>query len=293
MEPQTFYGTDVNDDTRNHAFIDFYGGNGDDVLLTNPAPGFSVMEGGKGKDVVFLFGARTGEVYGGAGDDAVGGAALGDSIYGGGGNDLVVGGPFPAPDESTGEIGERSGFESGSDRLEAGEGNDALYGLNGNDVLYGGDGNDQGTVTFGLDLSIFTAKAGLFGGSGNDFIDGGNGDDLIVGGEGTDVLIGGRGRDVFEFRSTLESPKGATRDVIRDFNATEHDLIDLHAIDAKEGKLADQAFKFIGDTHFHDKAGELRFHNGKLAGDTNGDGKADFEIALSGVLHLHASDLVV
>jgi Ca2+-binding RTX toxin-like protein len=289
MEPQNFYGTDINDDTREHAFIDFYGGNGDDVLLTNPAPGFSVMEGGKGKDVVFLSGGRTGEVYGGAGDDAVGGATLGDGLYGGGGNDLVVGGQFAIP-LSGGEIREGLGSESGSDRLEGGDGNDALYGLSGNDVVYGGEGNDRGTVTFGLDLSVFTLKAGLFGGSGNDFIDGGRGDDFIVGGAGTDILIGGLGGDVFEFRETLESPKGVTRDIIRDFSPTEQDLIDLSLIDANTKKLGDQLFKFIGHDKFH-KTGEVRFDHGKLAGDVNGDGKADFELKLLGVAHLHASDL--
>jgi serralysin len=39
-----------------------------------------------------------------------------------------------------------------------------------------------------------------------------------------------------------------------------------------------QAFHYIASKHFHHKAGELNFSNHVLSGDTNGDGKADFQI---------------
>jgi serralysin len=122
---------------------------------------------------------------------------------------------------------------------------------------------------------------------------GDSGDDTLRGGLGRDVMFGGTGRDTFDFDSTLESPKGsAARDVIRDFDSSEHDLIDLSTIDAKTGKGGDQAFKFIGDHDFHGKAGELRFHHGKLEGDVDGDGHKDFQIKVV-VDDLSTSDFVL
>ena len=131
--------------------------------------------------------------------------------------------------------------------------------------MHGGSGNDA-----------------LDGGAGNDTMYGGSGDDTLHGGLGRDVMFGGIGRDIFDIDSTLESPKGsANRDIIRDFDSSEHDLIDLSAIDAKTTKAGDQDFKFIGDKDFHDKAGELRFHNGRLEGDVDGDGHKDFQIQVA------------
>ena len=62
-------------------------------------------------------------------------------------------------------------------------------------------------------------------------------------------------------------------------------------MDANATKSGDQAFKFIGDNDFNHKAGELRFHHHKLSGDTDGDGRADFEIKVALVDTLHANDL--
>lgn len=62
------------------------------------------------------------------------------------------------------------------------------------------------------------------------------------------------------------------------------------AIDAKVGVAGDQQFKFIGQQNFHDKKGELHFKfagsNTIVEGDVNGDGKADFQIELSGQIQL-------
>ena len=73
--------------------------------------------------------------------------------------------------------------------------------------------------------------------------------------------------------------KEANRDVIQDFHRG--DDIDLSTIDAKQGG-ADQAFHFIGTKAFTHHAGELRFSDlgatCLVQGDTNGDGRADFDI---------------
>ena len=59
------------------------------------------------------------------------------------------------------------------------------------------------------------------------------------------------------------------------------DDIDLGTIDAQSGG-GNQKFKWIGKQGFHDKKGELHYvDKGStviVQGDTNGDGKADFEI---------------
>jgi len=106
------------------------------------------------------------------------------------------------------------------------------------------------------------------------------------------VIWGGVGNDTFKYNSILESTNATGRDTIRDFQHSELDKIDLSAIDAnvKANKPGDQAFKFIGHTSFHDKAGELRFHNGKVQGDVNGDGHADFAVKLIGVASMHGID---
>ena len=43
---------------------------------------------------------------------------------------------------------------------------------------------------------------------------------------------------------------------------------------------------------FTGTAGDLRFSNSTLAGDVNGDRKADFEIVLSGVTKMFSDDLI-
>jgi len=113
-----------------------------------------------------------------------------------------------------------------------------------------------------------------------------------------DFLTGGADADIFFLTSLADSKRGPSRDVITDFVGS-FDKIDLFTLDARTGS-GNQAFKFIGIHAFHHKAGELRYFkhddvapiNDKtiIQGDVNGDGKADFEIALSGLHVLHATD---
>ena len=129
------------------------------------------------------------------------------------------------------------------------------------------------------------------GAGGNDRLKGGAGKDLLNAGEGKDKMAGGAGGDTFRFLTTAEST-AAARDTIQDFNR-KADVIDLSRIDAVEGSPANNAFKFIGATAFSDKAGELRFKNGVLSGDTDGDGAADFQLAVADIGKLGLDDFIL
>lgn len=160
-------------------------------------------------------------------------------------------------------------------------GNDAIKGGNGNDIMYGYGGNDS-----------------LVGNLGNDRLSGGAGNDKITGGMGADRLYGGSGADRFIFKSVEESTVGnAGRDKIYDFSRSQRDKIDLSAADANLNKSGNQDFRFIGTAEFHKRAGEVRYE--KKSGDTfifadaNGDGTADFSIALEQYVNLKASDFIL
>jgi len=132
-----------------------------------------------------------------------------------------------------------------------------------------------------------TAFAGLFGGTGNDYIDGGEGNDYVDGGNGVDVLVGGLGADalnggndgdIFRYFSFKESKRGPTKaDHILDFELG-FDQFDLREMDANRKKDGIQKFKFIGKKGFHDKPAELRYKKGVAEADVNGDGKADWQV---------------
>lgn len=141
------------------------------------------------------------------------------------------------------------------------------------------------------------------GGSDADWIFGLAKNDVLRGFAGNDILTGGPGNDVFDFNRKSESGLTAsTRDRITDFKHLVDD-IDLKSIDANSQKPADQAFKFIGTQPFHLLAGELhaiRIDNIGTAtdltlieGDTNGDGVADFQIELKGLVTLTKADFVL
>lgn len=116
-----------------------------------------------------------------------------------------------------------------------------------------------------------TARDLLWGNEVGNVLKGLAGDDVLDGFEGNDTLWGGAGADTFQFHN-LE-----TGDTIADFQ-TGIDHIDLQAFGFTS---------FIGDADFSDTAGELRFDDGVLSGDLNGDGHGDFAVMV------HGSDVAV
>jgi serralysin len=178
----------------------------------------------------------------------------------------------------------------GDDALWGNRGDDRLFGGSGRDKLYGGSGRDNMWGDAGDDR--------LSGGVGDDAIRGGLGADVIEGGRGRDVMSGGGGKDTFVFRSASDSGlTAAKRDTITDFSR--QDVIDLARIDADTTRVGNQDFRFIGDDAFTGVAGQLHYREiesgGKeftlLEADRNGDGAADFQIALARHIHITSANL--
>jgi serralysin len=134
----------------------------------------------------------------------------------------------------------------------------------------------------------------LFGRGGNDVLYGDAGSDLLSGGAGLDYLFGGDGADRFKYQTAAESTVGVGgRDVIRDF-VRGVDRIDLAGIDANTGTAGNSAFtRFIGANQVFTAAGQLKFSNGVLYGNTDGDATAEFAIALTGITGLSTADVIL
>lgn len=147
-----------------------------------------------------------------------------------------------------------------------------------------GDGNDSFNGAASKSAVRVSGEDGndtLRGGNKNDTLRGGAGNDVLTGELGRDTMFGGTGNNRFDFNSIKESKTGAQRDKIMEFQRGP-DHIDLEDIDAKTGVNGNQTFTFIGKKAFSDKKGELRYEDKGatviVQGDTNGDGKVDFEI---------------
>ena len=134
-------------------------------------------------------------VYALAGNDRVEGDADGESVYGGLGDDLILGGAI----KTKSGLGTATkpyailSFKTptGDDRLQGDEGRDTICGGDGKDNIIGNDGDDGGIVKyFGKYY-----RAGLYGGTGDDFISGGAGKDSLYGGDDKDFLNGGTDKD--------------------------------------------------------------------------------------------------
>jgi Ca2+-binding RTX toxin-like protein len=170
----------------------------------------------------------------------------------------------------------------GDDALFGDLGDDTLYGVSGSDALNGGDGRDRLWGGDGSDT--------LSGGRGQDKLEGQKGSDVIIGGLDKDKLKGGGDADTFRFLSVADSePGGNNRDKIKDFR--NGDEIDLSAIDAETS--GDQPLVFIGAAAFSGVAGQVRFARGMVQADTDGNGRADLEIKLSGGVDLDAGDFIL
>ncbi len=81
----------------------------------------------------------------------------------------------------------------------------------------------------------------------------------------------------------------ALADVITDFSKADREKIQLNLVDADTTLAGNQAFAWIGNGAFSGVAGQLRYalqgSSTYVEGDTDGDGPADFAIALNGAIN--------
>ena len=111
-----------------------------------------------------------------------------------------------------------------------------------------------------------SARDVIWGNQVDNVLEGMGGDDVLNGFEGNDTLWGGAGADAFQFHNA------ETGDTIGDFQ-TGVDHVDLSAFGFTS---------FIGDAAFSGSAGEVRFADGVLSGDLDGNGLADFAVTVHG-----------
>jgi len=170
----------------------------------------------------------------------------------------------------------------GFEEYHASDFTDQLRGDAGDNVFFGGGVTDR-----------------LYGRAGDDSLNGEAGADAIYGNLGADEMTGGddTARDRFIYFQMSESGVGAgNRDVITDFGSGE-DRVEISRFDADTTQGFKQRFDFVGDTAFSNTAGELRYEQTGgstiVQADVNGDGIADFEIELLGLMDLIADDFLI
>jgi serralysin len=164
-------------------------------------------------------------------------------------------------------------------------------------AIYDGRTANPGFLSDNIGIAYNTIIENGSTGSGNDRLfgndvanrlDAGAGNDVLNGGKGNDVLIGGTGNDTF-----VISDIGGL-DTILDFTSGS-DKLDLSSFDPSSA-AGDQAMSWIGDTAFTKTAGEVRTYQEKgtyyVAGDVDGDGIADFTVAVGSNL-LTSSDILL
>jgi Ca2+-binding RTX toxin-like protein len=255
----------------------------DGSFLVYGGHGVDILKGGAGADVFFFEGTRWGAT---------------DTVDGGGGRDAIIISSgsgvnhFEFTDTSFTSIEAISvnnryttdPTQKPSYELVLANGNVAAGAtliLNGNSIT-----DATQFVSFDGHL-VQNGNLIMFGGAGNDTFLGGSGADLLYAAGGGDDLTGGAGADTFQYRAASDSTSAAS-DSVLDFQSG-IDKLDLHFMDADSIEAGDQAFDWIGSDAFSGtgaaSAGQLRAYSQSgtwfVEGDTNGDGNADFVIAVT------------
>ena len=259
------------------------GGNGDDRLWDvggtnklNGGAGNDRLAGGSGADRLDG-GADSDVLTGGAGNDYLDGGAGTNSLRGGTGNDIFI---VRTVGDTVGEaVGEGIDTVRSTISYTLGDQVEGLELLSGTNLDGTGNGLANSLKGNGGDNTL----SGL---AGADRIDGAGGGDVLIGGTGRDTLTGGAGADTF--RVLQESVGLATLEVdaVLDYSTAE-DILDFSLIDANAALAGDQAFA-VRTTGFSKTAGEMfvfftaASNTTTVRLDVNGDGLADYQMAVKG-----------
>lgn len=261
-------------DIRLSAGADTYVGLGFGSFATDAG---DVVRAGDGADKIAVSTFKS-RYFGDAGNDAFFSEGWANVFTGGAGVDTISYRPR-SDDPSLGGIAlslAQGIAQTGTNRQETLIGIENAEGTESGDTLIGSNGANM-----------------LKGRAGDDGLNGLGGADVLIGGRGSDFLTGGAGGDRFVFTSAADSRADDTHDVIGDFSRGQNDRIDLSDIDARSNQSGNQSFRFIGGDDFSGAAGQLRFGDGFVFGDVNGDRRADFAIEMDGVAGMNAGDFLL
>ncbi len=234
-------------------------------------------------------------LYGSSAGNILDGGAGADTLRGLGGDDIYV-------IDNAGDIVDElaSGSSGTTDLVQS------KISFNLSDAVHAKGAIENLTLLTGALNGTGNALANVITGNGvANTLSGLGGIDTLIGGAGKDTMTGGLLRDVFDFNKTTETGKtAATRDVIKDFTHLLDD-IDLSTIDANSKIAGNQSFSFLAvkGAAFTGVAGQLHWLqinaagtvNDKtiIEGDIDGDKVGDFQIELSGLKTLTASDFIL
>jgi hypothetical protein len=179
------------------AYVELYGGDGLDTLVSMSS-GDSVLMG-EGDDDYLEVVVGAGTLEGGGGHDTLVGGVGSDWLVGGLGRDILVGGAGADTLH-----GDHAALENPWDE------GDTIYGGAGTDMIFGGGGNDfiYGCSDHSTDDTPCDGQNEIHGGSGDDIIFAGPDGDTIFAGVGSDEVHAGAGDDTIATYevSTAESP---------------------------------------------------------------------------------------
>lgn len=103
--------------------------------------------------------------------------------------------------------------------------------------------------------------------------------------------------DIVADLAVLSEGEGRKNDIVLDYSQAQGDIIDLSAIDANVGTLAEDPFHLIGTGTFTSQAGQLRYNGGGgisfIQGEITGDGLADFQLELTGNFTFTAANFIL
>ncbi|MBW8859822.1 MAG: M10 family metallopeptidase C-terminal domain-containing protein, partial [Caulobacter sp.] len=291
-----------------------------DLIVSGAVHGYTLYAGSGVETLTGTAGADV--LVGGSGTTTLNGGGGADILYGGSGTDTFQ---YTAISQSNfAGYDVIFGFNSGQDKIDisaidggkitiaryegttfvysapdGGGASQAVVAVSGTSLkaadLVTSGGATQAFVLVGDGASHNVADT-LVGGGGNDILYGLDGNDVLTGAGGADFMLGGAGADTFVYTSAGESSPFAT-DLIFDFSSAQADKLDLSGIDANSGTAANDAFSVV--TAFSGVAGQVTiaapdasgyYH---VAGDVNGDGVADFVIALSVTGTLTSADILL
>jgi Ca2+-binding RTX toxin-like protein len=220
-----------------------------EFFLTELETSHDLIFGGGGNDTIGGgFGNDT--LYGDSGNDVINGDTGDDNIDGGSGNDIITDTiSYAIIDGGSGDDKVISGnFE---DLLWGGEGNDTIKSGGGDDVIFADEGNDYINLGSGTDF----AHGGdgndvILGEADNDIIHGGDGVDALYGGLGSNMLIGGYDNDILYSTGKDILIGGFGNDAVSYYYETAGVMINLSGdTPVYDGKAKDDIFDSIAIYH--------------------------------------------